>query len=243
MKNTGADPIRVDYFSLMRRWRVRLYRFGLRLTYDMVVPEPGAAMRRAYADLASLRSQLVPFTFRLRYSDVNADFVDANGNFPAPGQFGKARYLWQADRYGVAVKPFPAPPAALMPSVRGDGNRDWSYLDLQFNVPAGQRIRKVLVSTNIGANDDFVNFKVLGARPEADWMDKDGLFLLDYPVTAPDGTEFLKGAAGDQKVTFWLDNSAAVWIGLKVLLDNTEDLVEQWRTETWSAFYNAEQTR
>lgn len=33
MKNTSTtDPIRIDYFSLMRKWRVRLYRFGLRLT-------------------------------------------------------------------------------------------------------------------------------------------------------------------------------------------------------------------
>jgi hypothetical protein len=143
----------------------------------------------------------------------------------------------------VAVKPFPSPPAALMPSVRGDGNRDWSYLDLQFNVPAGMRIATVLVSTNIGANDDFVNFKVLGAREEGAWMDKDGLFLLDAPVMAPDGTEFMKGATGDQKVTFWLDNSASIWVGLKVVLENTRDLVEQWRSEVWNTFYNAEQTR
>lgn len=243
MQNTGADPIRIDYFSLMRKWRVRLYRFGLRLTYDMVVPEPGAAMRRAYAELESLRGQLVPFSFKLRYSDVNEQLVDIDGNPPLPGKFFKERYLWLADRYGVAVKPFPSPPAALMPSVRGDGNRDWSYLDLQFNVPAGMRIAKVLVSTNIGANDDFVNFKVLGAREEGAWMDKDGLFLLDAPVMAPDGTEFMKGATGDQKVTFWLDNSASIWVGLKVVLENTRDLVEQWRSEVWNTFYNAEQTR
>ena len=51
VNSSTTDPIRIDYFSLMRKWRVRLYRFGLRLTYDMVVLEPGAAMRRAYRDL------------------------------------------------------------------------------------------------------------------------------------------------------------------------------------------------
>jgi hypothetical protein len=42
LKNASTtDPIRIDYFSLMRKWRVRLYRFGLRLTYDMVIPGTG----------------------------------------------------------------------------------------------------------------------------------------------------------------------------------------------------------
>src|SRR5260370_726934 len=39
LKNPSlTDPIRVDYFSLMRKWHVRLYRFGLRLTYDGLRP-------------------------------------------------------------------------------------------------------------------------------------------------------------------------------------------------------------
>lgn len=32
-----TDPMRIDYFSMMRKWRVRLYRYGLRLTYDIVI--------------------------------------------------------------------------------------------------------------------------------------------------------------------------------------------------------------
>jgi len=39
---SDIDPIRVDYFSLLRKWHVGLYRYGLRMTYDIAVPEPGA---------------------------------------------------------------------------------------------------------------------------------------------------------------------------------------------------------
>jgi hypothetical protein len=244
MKNASeTDPIRIDYFSLMRKWRVRLYRFGLRLTYDMVIPEPGAAMRVDYMRLETLRNRLVPFVFAVKYSDITEAIVDKDGNPPSPGKPVKAKYLWLADQYGVAVKPFPTAPAPLFPSVRGDGNRDWSYLDLQFNVPAGAQTQRVLVSSNIGANEDFVNFKVLGARPEADWMDKDGLFLLDAEVFSAAGSSYMKGASGDQKATFWLDNSASIWIGLKVVLENTVDRIEQWRSEVWTTLYNAEQSR
>jgi hypothetical protein len=53
-----TDPIRIDYFSMMRKWNVRLYRYGLRLTYDIVIPEPAGALRKAYADLAALEASL-----------------------------------------------------------------------------------------------------------------------------------------------------------------------------------------
>jgi hypothetical protein len=245
LKNTSStDPIRIDYFSLMRKWRVRLYRFGLRLTYDMVVPEPAAAMRRAYVELEMLRNRLGPFVFNEKLSDIAPDVVDKNWNPAAPGPSAKAKYLWLSDKYGVAVKPYPDTPSPLFPSVRGDGNRDWSYLDLPFNVPQGAMIREVRVSTNIGANSDFVNFKVLGARMEGDWLDKDGLFLLDAKVTAAAGNDFfMKDATGEQKVSFWIDNSAAIWIGLKIVLANAPAAIEQWQTEVWNTLYNAAQTR
>jgi hypothetical protein len=244
MKNTSAtNPIRIDYFSLMRKWRVRLYRFGLRLTYDMVVPEPGAAMRRVYMDLESLRSQLVPFVFRVKYSDVTEDVVDRDGNPPTPGKVVKPKYQWLADEFGVSVKPYPDSPAPLFPSVRGDGNRDWSYLDLQFNVREGTKIRKILVSTQIGDNQGDAEFRVLGARPEAAWTGNPVLTLLDGDVFAVDGSAFMQGAAGEQKISLWFNHTAGIWVGLKVLLDNTAELIEQWRAEVWNALYNAEQTR
>jgi len=55
-----TNPMRIDYFSMMRKWRVRLYRYGLRLTYDVVIPEPGGALRKAYAQLDELRGKIGP---------------------------------------------------------------------------------------------------------------------------------------------------------------------------------------
>lgn len=47
--NPSANAIRIDYFSLIEEWRVRLYRYGLRLTYDLTIPEPGSTLREQYA--------------------------------------------------------------------------------------------------------------------------------------------------------------------------------------------------
>jgi hypothetical protein len=36
-----TDPLRIDFHQMLRQWRVDLYRYGIRLTYDIVVPAPG----------------------------------------------------------------------------------------------------------------------------------------------------------------------------------------------------------
>jgi hypothetical protein len=68
---SATDPIRIDYFSLMRKWHVGLYRFGLRLTYDIAVPAPGAAMRAIYEQLAQLQCKASQdFSFPFAYTDI-----------------------------------------------------------------------------------------------------------------------------------------------------------------------------
>jgi len=238
-----TDPIRIDYFSLMRKWRVRLYRFGLRLTYDMVIPEPGAAMRRAYMELDALRQSLGPFSFNVKFSDITPDLVDKDGNPPAPGVPAKPRYIWLADRHGVAVKPYPADPSALFKNVRGAGNRSWSFLDVSFSVPAGAQIRALHLSALVGNNDgEWPWLRVLGARNEAAWEDKSNLEIHDATVFADDGSEFMRGATGEQNVAFWLWRSDTPSINLKVILETAEDTINQWRNDVWNALYTAAQT-
>src|SRR5262249_34208534 len=64
---SATDPIRIDYFSLMRKWHVGLYRYGLRMTYDIAIPEPGASMRRLYAELDQLTKKVGPFNFTVTH--------------------------------------------------------------------------------------------------------------------------------------------------------------------------------
>jgi hypothetical protein len=242
LKNTSTtDPIRIDYFSLMRKWRVRLYRFGLRLTYDMVIPEPAAAMRRAYVELATLRDKLGPFVFDVAYSDITAALVDKNGDPPGPGVFAQPKYLWLADRHGAVVKPYPQDPPPIFRTVRGDGNRDWSYLDLEFNVPPEARIKELHLSAMVGNNDKWPYLRVMGAREEKKWEDIDGLNFTDEVVFAQNGGKFMEGATGDQKITFWLWFSSKPTISLMVLLNTAPDVIEQWKADVWNALYNAAQ--
>ena len=65
LENPETDrAMRVDYFRRMRRWRVRLYRVGVRLTYDVVIPDPGRRLRSRHELLrrydAALAAQFDP---------------------------------------------------------------------------------------------------------------------------------------------------------------------------------------
>ncbi|MEU5896736.1 hypothetical protein [Streptomyces venezuelae] len=112
---SDVDPMRIDYFSLMRKWRVRLYRYGLRETYDIVVPEPAAALRRAYVELERLRAQLKPFAFDVPHNDVTDAIRKEDPDPPKtdPPTEKQSHYLVLADRYGA--QGLPRPPAPLPP--------------------------------------------------------------------------------------------------------------------------------
>jgi type II secretion system protein G len=66
-----TDVMRVDYFSMMRKWRVDLYRYDLRMTYDIVIPNPGADLMRKVEELRALDALLEkPFEFPLKVAEI-----------------------------------------------------------------------------------------------------------------------------------------------------------------------------
>ncbi|MBZ4415375.1 hypothetical protein [Myxococcus sp. RHSTA-1-4] len=68
---SDTKAMRVDYYQLMRKWRVDLYRYGLRMTYDIVIPSPGADLIRKVEELRALDARIdAPFEFALKPEHV-----------------------------------------------------------------------------------------------------------------------------------------------------------------------------
>ncbi len=152
---SATDSMRVDYFSMMRRWRVRLLQYGLRMTYDIAVPEPGATLREAHAQLAALDLQTsTPFAFALKATEVTVK-----------------NYSDLAATYGVSV---PEPPQDWMNqriggAVQGLGelgkDESWHFYELTLDVPDGYFISYVGLDALIGNVDNADvtrNFLVFG---------------------------------------------------------------------------------
>ncbi|NAS30350.1 hypothetical protein GTQ40_05155 [Flavobacteriaceae bacterium R38] len=64
LTNTTTDPVRWDFHRVMKEWRVSLYRYDVRLTYDLVLPEPGSYLLKDYIKIKLLKERLkedIPF--------------------------------------------------------------------------------------------------------------------------------------------------------------------------------------
>jgi Type II secretion system (T2SS), protein G len=59
--------LRIDYYRMMRKWRTDLFRYGLRLTFDIAIPNPGARLWTHYRRLHELDQAIgEPFEFPLK---------------------------------------------------------------------------------------------------------------------------------------------------------------------------------
>lgn len=56
--NSTPNPVTWAYHRIMTRWRIALYRYGVRLTYDLVIPDPAHGFLRDYIRLNALKALL-----------------------------------------------------------------------------------------------------------------------------------------------------------------------------------------
>ena len=113
IENPNADRVmRIDYFRRMKSWDVELYRTGVRLAYDVVIPDPGRRLR--------LRQDLVR-----QYDRALAGSFKPGLN---PAEIDRTTWMDYASAYGVAL---PAPPM--------DPETSTVYKQWQVNVFAALR--------------------------------------------------------------------------------------------------------
>ncbi len=221
-----TDPIRIDYFSIMRKWHVGLYRYGLRLTYDIAIPEPGATMRRNYAQLDDLRNKNGPFTFPITFSEISRD---------------NTHYQDLAQQYSVQVPIPPADLPPLRPNMTPSVGEYWHFNHLDFEIPPGYQISRVHLFVDYGGINGRGNpsiviegisplFVKVAANHDADHVDE------DIPG-------FLVGAEGPQVVYFNIVNAAQAFVGLEVSIVPNQESIHQWQSNVWNALYNAAQTQ
>jgi hypothetical protein len=242
-----TDAIRVDYFSLMRRWYVALYRYGLRLTYDITVPEPGAALREPFRDLAVLQERAAAdFTLKLNYSDITV-----------------SNYQDLGSQYGTTL---PAPPDASIRqnfSVQNNGTftgsdpnqNTWIFsAAAQISAPDGYKVERVILNLEAGVNHPTVNsygtlwISGFDGYPFGqpyfmiDPAQAYGLWTFSGPLLNRDGTNFLAGTSGSATALCLTQGVNPAFVTFDATFVPTDANMEQWQTSVYSAIYNAAQT-
>ncbi len=124
------QPMRIDMHQLMRDWKVDLYRYGLRLTYDIVIPAPGIDLLANVDELRRIDYQLGrPFEFPL-----------------TAGEITRAEWQKLAARYGAEVQP-PDPEQLQLsqelayPHRSEDEAEPQRYDSLDFDIPEGYQVQ------------------------------------------------------------------------------------------------------
>jgi hypothetical protein len=222
-----TNPIRIDYFSLMRKWHVGLYRYGLRLTYDIVIPEPGGTLREAYAKLAQLKAQMTQqFVFPYKHSDITTD--------TKPGD-SEPYYLVLADKYSVDVPPPPGPPQIINVNVGFTHNTEFPGHPAAFTVNDGYWIANILYTAwHAGSSSfDFSVFVDFGGGT----IDGNTPFNTDLCA----GGGFLYHQSGQQSLTVYYQTGETPGgsLSFRIVCPPTDDAWDQWRSTVWTALYNA----
>lgn len=128
IKNPYLDrATRVDYFQLIRKWQVDLYRYGVRLTWDLAIPEPGSALLSKMKEIERIRDEIeqgFDSLFELKATEITRD-----------------NYINKAADYGVSVNELP--PSAEKTVIFTDSKNTLSqekYI-FDFEVPENYKVK------------------------------------------------------------------------------------------------------
>jgi hypothetical protein len=232
-----TDAMRIDYFSIMRKWHVGLYRYGLRMTYDIAIPEPGATMRRIYAQLDELTKRVGPFAFNEPHSDITEDIRKAQGE-------AQPHYLVLADKYSAQVPHLPEKTIKTTIQYTPTTAPGVQFYSIPIDVQDGYAIDSIILDGGLeGIAGKGLGYGIIGTSfYEQASMPK----LLPIPTqTLVDaaGNPFLQGAEGKQTVGVFLNDATAATFVLTVNLRLMDSAYSQWQNDVWNALFNAAQAQ
>ena len=247
-----TNALRIDYYSMMRKWRVRLYRYGLRMTYDLAIPEPGAALRESLAALEILNNQISQvFTFNLD-----------------PNLITSSNWENLSAQYGIALDPPPDDTKLLSFSVAlQDSSANAVVQSIDMSVPDGYDVDHVIVGgwASPHCDGDVVSFafatteliqmftpgQVTVSNGNQVNVNHRAQVLFSQAGTGATQVEIdsLKGATGQVSIHFLQGYASAGSIYAYLSVDVLPEAVAAWQQKCWqtiqqaqsNAFYLAQQ--
>ena len=228
-----TQAMRIDYYQMLRKWRVDLIRYGLRMTYDIVIPNPGVGMVGKVRELRALDQVLVRGnTFSLDPSAITVD-----------------NWMTFAARFGASID---APPK---PSVRRVYNARiaqqtytaWGVGLIQIEVPEGYIITHAhfrghfaLYDFTPGPNHRRLQVNIPGEPAGTTNVDghevDDANATIDMNLT--EGT--LLGRSGSALLTFEYYNLDFGNVVVEITAEPTKFTVDAWRNKVWTQLREAD---
>ncbi len=178
IENRSNEVVRWDFYRMMRKWRIDLYRLGERLTFDIVVPEPGNYLLRKYLKLLEIQEE-----------------IDAGDPFDlSPEEINKTNYLKYAGEYGVSL---PEPPKAMRKT----------YTDvLEDYIPDGEHPKVGVRTIEIEFPEGYKIYEVKVVSPprEVYWNEKEGEDKIAFRARYNENIQNIKGKERNKYTWYWM---------------------------------------
>jgi hypothetical protein len=221
--NPSADAVRIDYYKMMRKWRTDLYRYGLRMTYDITVPSPGVRLWARWRRVAQIDALLnTPLQFGWGPNDINEGWVFAKGL-----------------ELGILIDgppPFtvtPTPVHDLTPDIGDTESQETRFGKLEFDVPQGYTLATATFTADMSVWADQVN----------------GIFLLnanDAVRTIDHITSALPqhiGGVGHQVISYSFRGVHQAALRVEFTCVRQPATFEAWQKAVWHQLHDAAAAR
>ena len=226
--NPGANARRIDYYKMMRKWKTDLFRYGLRMTYDLAIPTPGVRLWARWRRIAAIDAELqVPFVFALQPQDLSTL------NYVAEG--AKAGALNLPDLPDEQVKLHLT--NTIGPIAEGD-RHTMGYFKFEFDVPAGYEFLAATATAHIN--------RWVGEPWHFRWYS--GFTTYNEPpaftlTEAIGDFRDFKGATGHLTGVCMYQTILGAALELEVTCSRTHAVYLDWRRRVWEAIQAAARTQ
>jgi hypothetical protein len=230
--NDKTQAMRVDYYQLLRRWRVDLIRYGLRMTYDFVVPNPGFGLISKLMELGALAGAL------LKGNTFSLD----------PGGISPTTWTQLEKDFGASVDPPPSAEVevtqiATVPERTYD---KWGSSTLTFDVPDGYTITKAhfrgfFSLYEYKSDARHLHVEIFG-EPKGTTDTPSGEFEgSDAPLELDLTSATLVGRTGSTFLVVDYHNVDFGEMQVRVTMSPTPEALQKWRSKVWDQLREADQ--
>lgn len=228
--NNSQEAVRIDYYRMMRKWKSKLFRYGLRQTYDITIPLPGVRIWAHHRRMHELDDQLQrPFKFVLR-----------------PGDIDSLKVAEYEKKYGILLEKAPvetriSTASWVTPEFYASNNTAARVAQLSFEVPDGYFI------------DTRHNKSRVAAFIFAGWQAQNPLFILfnlgltEHTNKVPTGGPFegfsdlgaLRGGVGVHTLTFMYGGISTGAFTVSVPCRISDRSRSDWQRRVWEQIRTA----
>ncbi len=221
MTNDSSEAVRIDYYKMMRKWRTDLFRYGLRMTYDITIPTPGVRLWARWQRLAAIDAAMAaPFTFKWKPEDINEGWVFAEGV-----------------KRGLLIEPPPpfviTPPPIFdeTPYFKEDFAGEVRFGRIDFDVPAGYQLASATFTADLAVWVDLENFLFT--------LNANDLSRVGDHVTS--GLPQHIGSSGHQTVSYTYRGVSQAALSVAFTCVRQPSTFEAWQKGVWRQLLASEQ--